>query len=311
MHFDLTDLSLFLACAEERNLTRAAVRQHMSLAAASARVKMLEAEAGLPLFEREPRGMRLTPPGEAFLHHARLMLRQVDDLRGDLVEYSSGLHGHLRIFANTTGVTDILPGALSAFLATYPKVNVDLQERPNAEIPPGIRSGRADIGIIAGDINTLDLETVHFSTDRLVLIVARQHIFASRNTIEFAEILEEHMIGMYRSSTLQTFLSQVADSLGKSLRLRVQLNSFDAVCQMTSRNVGVAIVPESVARRNLDNMKLAMVHLSDSWSVRERYLIVRKLPDLPAYARALVDHICHQGHLIDDEISCPPKAQPA
>lgn len=76
MHFDLTDLRLFVLTAEEGNLTRACVRQHLSLAAASARIKSLENQAGLPLLYREARGVRLTPPGEAFLHHARGVLRQ-------------------------------------------------------------------------------------------------------------------------------------------------------------------------------------------------------------------------------------------
>ncbi|SDH40274.1 regulatory helix-turn-helix protein, lysR family [Variovorax sp. OV700] len=74
MLFDLTDLRLFVATAELGNLTRAAERQHLSLAAASARIKALESQAGLQLLQREARGVRLLPPGEAFLHHARLVL---------------------------------------------------------------------------------------------------------------------------------------------------------------------------------------------------------------------------------------------
>lgn len=109
MLFDLTDLRLFVATAELGSLTRAADRQHLSLAAASARIKALENQAGLQLLQREARGVRLLPPGEAFLHHARLLLNQTDQLRSDLLEYGGGLRGHLRVFANTTAVTDFLP----------------------------------------------------------------------------------------------------------------------------------------------------------------------------------------------------------
>src|SRR5690554_6716329 len=117
MEFDLTDLRLFVLTADEGNMTRAALRQHLSLAAASARIKSLEAQAGLSLFYREARGMRLTPPGEAFPYHARGVLRQADQLRADLQEYGGGLRGHLRVFANTTAVTDFLPEILPGFLA--------------------------------------------------------------------------------------------------------------------------------------------------------------------------------------------------
>jgi DNA-binding transcriptional LysR family regulator len=294
MHFDLTDLRLFVLTAEEGNLTRAAARQHLSLAAASARIKALEAQAGLPLLYREARGVRLTPPGEAFLHHARGVLRQSEQLRRDLHDYGGGLRGHVRVFANTTAVTDFLPEMLPAFLTANPRVNVDLQEKPNAEIARGVLDGRADIGIVAGAIDQLGLQAIHFSTDRLVLVTPRTHRFAKRKRIAFAETLVEDMVGMHHGSTLQSFLEQQAEKLGKPMKLRIQLGSFDAMCRMVGGGVGVAIVPESAARRNLKPMKLAQLELSDAWRVRERYILVRELEALPAYAKSLIDALC--GH---------------
>jgi DNA-binding transcriptional LysR family regulator len=168
MQFDLTDLRLFVRTAEEGALTHAAARQHLSLAAASARVKALEQQAGLALLYREARGVRLTPAGEAFLHHARGVLRQTEQLRAELQEYGGGLRGHLRVFANTTAVMDFLPELLPAYLTAHPRINIDLQEKPNAEIARGVRDGRADIGIVAGETDTAGLRAIHFSTDRLV-----------------------------------------------------------------------------------------------------------------------------------------------
>jgi DNA-binding transcriptional LysR family regulator len=292
LQFDLTDLRLFLLVAEEGNLTRAAARQHLSLAAASARVKALEAQAGLPLLLRQARGVKLTPPGEAFLHHAREVLRETEQLRRDLHEYGGGLRGHLRVFANTTAVTDFLPELLPGFLAANPRVNVDLQEKPNAEIARGVLDGRADIGIVAGRVDTLGLQAIHFSTDRLVLVTGREHRLARRKRIAFAETLREDMVGMHHGSTLQSFLEQQADKLGKPMRLRVQLSNFDAMCRMVAGGVGVAIVPESAARRNLQPMKLAQIELTDPWRVRDRYILVRDRAALPRYTQDLIDRLC-------------------
>lgn len=292
MQFDLTDLRLFVLTAEEGNLTRAAARQHLSLAAASARIKALEQQSGLALFLREARGVRMTPPGEAFLHHARGVLRQSERLRADLLEYSDGLGGHVRVFANTTAVTDFLPEILPDFLARNPRVNVDLQEKPNTEIPRGVLDSRADIGIVAGPVETLGLTSIHFSTDRLVLVTPSRHPLARRKRVSFAETLEEDTVGMNESSTLQTFLASVTQPLGKRLKLRVQLNSFDAMCRMIGAGVGVGIVPESAARRHREGMRLSLVELTDPWSVRERYILVRDNETLPSFARALVDAIC-------------------
>jgi DNA-binding transcriptional LysR family regulator len=292
MQFDLKDLRLFVCAADEGSLTRAAQRQCLSLAAASARIKSLEGQAGQPLLYREARGVRLTPPGEAFLHHAKGVLRQTEQLRSDLQDYSGGLRGHVRVFANTTAVTDFLPEILPNFLSQHPRVNVDLQEKPNAEIARGVLDGRADIGIVAGQVDLLGLQAIHFSTDRLVLVTAKSHPFANQKTIAFADTLDEDAVGMNQHSTLQTFLAQVTEKLGKPLKLRIQLSSFDAMCRMIGAGVGVGIVPESAARRNLQAMGLALIELSDAWCVRERYILVRDRAKLPIYAQSLIETLC-------------------
>lgn len=289
MQFDLTDLRLFVLIADEGSMTRAAQRQHLSLAAASARIKALEAWCGLSLFYREARGVRLTPPGEAFAYHARGVLRQAEQLRVDLQEYGGGLRGHLRVFANTTAVTDFLPEILPGFLASNPKINIDLQEKPNSEIARGVLDGRADIGIVAGKVDTLGLQAIHFSTDRLVLATAKNHRLARRKKIAFAETLDEDAVGMQYGSTLQTFMAQAVESLGKPLKLRIQLSSFDAMCRMIGAGVGVGVIPESAARRNQASTGIALIELTDAWSVRERYILVRNRELLPGYAESLIE----------------------
>ncbi len=289
MHFDLADLRLFLRTCETGALSRAADLQHLSLGAASARIKRLEEQAGMALFYREARGVRMTPAGVAFQHHAREMLTQCDRLRSDLREYGAGLRGHLRIYANTTAVSDFLPDILPGFLAANPRVNIDLQERPNADIARGVVEARADMGIVSGDVDAFGLQAIHFCTDRLVLVVPRNHRFARRKRIAFAETLDEDAVGMHQGSTLQTFLNQVAENLGKPMKLRIQLSGFDAVCRMISAGVGIGVVPESTAQRNLIPMHLAQVPLTDDWSLRERYVLVRQLDQLAPYGRAMIE----------------------
>lgn len=299
MHFDLADLRLYLRTCEVGALSRAAEIQHLSLGAASARIKRLEEQAGMPLFYREARGVRPTPAGLAFQHHAREMLIQCDQLHADLREYGAGLRGHLRIYANTTAVSDFLPEILPAFLAANPRVNIDLQERPNADIARGVVEGRADMGIVSGSVDAFGLQAIHFCTDRLVLVVPRNHRFARRKRVAFAETLDEDAVGMHQGSTLQTFLNQVAEKLGKTMRLRIQLSGFDAVCRMIAAGVGIGVVPESTAQRNLRSMNLAAIPLTDDWSLRERYVLVRQLEHLAPYGRAMIEalvvHYRQQG----------------
>ena len=109
MHFDLVDLRLFIQIAESPSMTQGARKAFMSPAAASARIKSLEESLASRLLYRDSRGVELTPAGKLFLHHARVIMRQVDYMKNEFTEYGAEASGHIKIFANTTAATEFLP----------------------------------------------------------------------------------------------------------------------------------------------------------------------------------------------------------
>jgi DNA-binding transcriptional LysR family regulator len=291
MLFDLTDLRLFIFVAELKSLTKAAERMHLSLAAASNRVKELESRFGMRLLYRESKGVLLSPAGETLLSHAQQFMQQVERLRSDMQQYNNGIRGHIRIFANTTAVTEFMPQVLGAFLSAHPHVNVALEERLNHDIVRGVQDGTADIGVAAGPVQGQGLEIINFSTDRLLLATALDHPLAKAGSISFAETLAYPHIGLHEGSTLQHFLHKVVLDTGVRLELRIQVRGFDAMCRMVEANVGIGILPQSAAARHSRSMKLALVELTDPWAVRERSVLVQNLDSLPGYARELVELI--------------------
>ena len=84
MRSDLTDLRLFVNVHEAGTITGGATATHMTLASASERIRSMEESLGVPLLVRDRRGVRSTPAGRTLLHHARLVLRQMDLLQGEL-----------------------------------------------------------------------------------------------------------------------------------------------------------------------------------------------------------------------------------
>ena len=106
-----------------------------------------------------------------------------------------------------------------------------------------------------------------------------------------ADPAEHDFVGLDRASAIQRFLADKASRAGRPLRLRVQLRSFDAVCRMVERNVGVGIVPETTVRWAAKSMKLKAIGLTDAWAVRELKLCVRDFHALPPYAQQLVEHM--------------------
>ncbi|WP_324617719.1 LysR family transcriptional regulator [Microvirga pudoricolor] len=300
MQFDLTDLSLFRHVVEAGSITHGAERSHLALAAASTRIRNMEKSLGAPLLRRNRQGVVPTPAGRTLLQHARTLLAQAERLREDLGAFTGGLAGQIRILSNTNALTEFLPESLSAFLAQHPQVSIDLEERLSDEIVGLIAEGVGDIGIVAGTVDTGHLETYPFRSDRFVLVVPEGHELAARSEVSLVEVLGHDFVGLDRASALQRFLADKAGRIGRPLRLRVQLRSFDAVCRMVEAGVGLGIVPETTARRAARTMAITAIHLKDPWAVRDLTLCIRSQKDLPPSARQLVEHL-REGSQAPDE----------
>jgi DNA-binding transcriptional LysR family regulator len=288
-HFDLTDLQLIVNIGDASSLTRGAEKSHLSLPAASNRVKNLEDHFGTRLFHRNSQGVTLTPSGEAFLRHARLVLRQIDHLRGDIHEYARGIKGQVRMLANTTAMTEFMPAVLSRFLASHPDVTVELRERLSYLVIKAVSEGSADIGIVAGKPASSELEYIPYREDRLVLVTPAEHALNECPEVAFSDTLAYEYVGLSEWSAIHAFLIQAADKLGYPFRFRVEVGSFEAVCRMIEAGVGIGIVPELVAKRYSQRLNIKIVRLSDEWSERKLQICVRNLQQLPSFAKDLVN----------------------
>lgn len=289
LHFDLTDLRLMVRVAEHNSLTAGAQAMGLSLPAASGRVRKLEDGAGTRLFLRTPQGVTLTPPGQAFVHHARLVLTQLEHLRSDLREYSRGIKGHLRVFANTTALGEFLPPVLRRYLQAHPDVSVDLREHLSHDIVRAVSQGQVDVGIVAGMVRTENLVAIPYRQDRLVLAVSSDHELAGRDSVAFADTLDLDHVGLHEGSAIHAFLNQICGALQQPFKPRIQVGNFEAACRMVEAGIGVAIMPGSAARRHAQAMAICAVPLADDWALRAMQVVVRNLDALAPFARDLVD----------------------
>jgi DNA-binding transcriptional LysR family regulator len=291
MHFDLTDLRLFLHVTEAGSITAGAERSGLALASASARIRGMEEQAGVSLLERGRRGVEPTPAGMALLRHARLVTAQVQRMRGELGEYARGLKGHVRLFANTAAASVHLPEILAAFLSANPNVDIELDERPSPEVARAVVEEEADIGVAADHADLSGLEAKPFRTDRLVLVAPRGHPLAHRGRIAFAEALGCEFVGLSGEVALGGHLAEQAMRAGGRMRTRIRVRGLDAACRMVSLGAGVAVVPEAAARQWGDAGALAILPLNDPWAERRLAVVVRRLDALPSHARRLAEQL--------------------
>jgi DNA-binding transcriptional LysR family regulator len=288
MHFDLVDLRLFVRVAELNSLTRGAESSHISLAAASTRIKNLEESVGAKLLYRSSQGMTLTQPGKTFVQHAMLVLGQIESMRGDMQEYADGIKGQLRIFSNTTALCEFLPPVLGRFLQSHPDININLREMLSHDIVRAVLDGYADIGVVAGSVETENLEVIPYRTDQLVLVVPSNHRLATRTSIGFNETLNLVHVGLHEASALHSFLRQICDRIHSQLQLRIQVGNFQAACRMIEAQVGVGILPASAVNLHVQSMAIKVIPLEDAWADRHMLVCVRDLDAMPTFARDLV-----------------------
>ena len=291
MRIDLTDLRLFCDVVAAGSITAGALQSALALAAASTRIRNMEAALGAPLLIRSRLGVTPTPAGRMLLKHARTMLSQAAALREDLSAFAGGLSGEVRLLANTNALTEFLPEALATFLAAHPQISIDLEERLSDEIVGLIAEGVGDVGIVAGTVDVGRLQTYPFRSDRFVVVAAPDHLLASRATVAFAQVLDFDVVGLERSASLQRFLTAKAAREGRPLKARIQLRSFDAVCRLVAAGVGIGVVPQTTARRAAQTMALAIIDLTDDWALRELTIVVRAGETLRPYARELVESL--------------------
>jgi molybdate transport repressor ModE-like protein len=291
MRFDLTDLRLFLLVLETGSITHGAAQANMSLPSASARLRGMEEIIGLPLLERSRRGVEPTPAGDTLAHHAKLVLNQIEQMQGELGEYSKGLEAHIRLWANTAAITEFLPKGLAPFLAGRPNIIVNLKERRSVEIVKAVSSGVAEIGIISSAVDHGTLQTFPFATDRLVLIVPRGNALAEQRRIAFREVVGHPFVGLSAGNPFQELLCEQAALAGRPFSLRVRMRTFEDVCHMVEHGVGFGIVPQTVVKKFRGRLGIHSIGLTDGWATRNLALCVRQFDTLPRYARDLVKHL--------------------
>lgn len=295
MHFDLTDLRLFLNTLETGNITAGAARSHLSLASASARIRGLETSLGLALLERNRRGVTPTPAGKALAQHARLILQQVERMQMDLADYRKGSKGRVRLLCNSSTLSEHLPELLADFLVNHPNTDVDVEEQPSLRILHAVRNGTADIGIISDAVDTSDLQTRPFRADPLALIMPLDHPLQTEQNVHFSQTLDYEFVGLAVNSALAIYLEEQALHVGKRLHIRVRAEGFDAAMRMVSHGAGLSIVPQAAVERWQGLRHFKSVPLNESWADRKLLLCATDFDALPGYAQMLLEALGSQA----------------
>jgi DNA-binding transcriptional LysR family regulator len=294
LRLDLTTLNLVLAIADTRSITRGAEREHLALAAASKRVSDLEARFGVRLFERRARGVEPTEAGRALVRHVRSLHANLHALESEVVEFSRGIKGHLRIVANASAISECLPPALAAFSQAHPQIRISLEEESSAEVQAAVAEGRADVGVFVPPLLDNRLDTLAWRHGELAVMVPARHALARRKSVRFEALLDHDIVGLHHGAAAQELMRAEAEGAGRPLKARLSVRGFDAIAQLVEAGLGVAVMPATTAERLARLHAVKVLALAEPWAKREYRLAVRRQEVRPTVVQRFVDALTRE-----------------
>ena len=292
---DFVTLKLFCAIAQSGSITKGANECNLALSAASRRISELEETVGLTLLDRSAKGVTLTQAGHAVMQHALRLFQGFEQFSNELGEYAKGIKGHVRLWANMSALTEFLPISLAGFLKAHPDIQVEVEEQISGDIVKALLDGIADIGVFADGTPTAGLETHIIGQDELVVVCSKSHAIKNRKSISFEECLDYDFVGLNRGSSLLELTSRQAERLSKQMHLRIQVRSYDAMCQMIAVNLGVGILPLQACAPQIKAMDLKVIRLEDAWAKRNLLLATNEYGRQSPASILLIEHLLQRS----------------
>lgn len=279
---DLRQLRYFVTVAEELHFGRAADRLHMTQPPLSQAIQALEAEIGTRLFARTKRTVALTPVGEAWLVHVRELLEAADALPGIAQRLSRGELGSLKLAFISIADYSVLPPLLSRYRASYPGVQVYLQEATSDVQIESLLAGEIDAGLI------LPPAALHVSCDYLPLF--REPLIAAVpeawNARRRAGALTGEPLILFPRQSAPAFHDLITGYFtkrGVAPQIGQEAVQMQTILSLVSAGLGVALVPRSML--NLGRLGVRYLPLEGEAPEIETGLVWRRADTSPALRR--------------------------
>jgi DNA-binding transcriptional LysR family regulator len=264
---ELSQLETFLAVAEERSFSRAAVRLHRTQPAVSQVIKKLEEDVGEMLFDRAARDGSLTAPG-------------VDELK-------SLERGRLQLAANEYTCMYLLP-AIDDFRREFPHISVTVHRMLASHIPEELNLRTFEIGVVSFRPDPVQFRTIAVYADSLAFIVSPSHPLAGADRVSINELGEENFIAHNVASPLRRKVIEAFQRYRTPLNMGIELPTIEAIKRFVAMGNGVALVPHLTVARELETGDLVRVPVDELEMRRVLRLVHRRQAALSYAAKAFL-----------------------
>jgi DNA-binding transcriptional LysR family regulator len=294
---NLRQLRYAVALAEAQSFTKAAGNEYVVQSALSQQLRKLEDELGVALFERTTRSVALTPAGEALLPLMHQVLAGVDQIKFDAQALSGTVAGRLTVGMMEVPSESLDVAALMAtFHARYPEVSVTLRSGGSDLLIEAVRDRKLDVAVVGSNVSTPTgrLTFTELFTEPLVAVLPSSHELAGRRSVLLDQLAALPFIDFppgygLRHETDRGFA-------GVTRRVAFEVTRVDEVIQFVSQDLGVALLPESVAISRVgDNPRLALRPVAGANLYRQVNLVAPARPLRSAASQAFIG--CLEDHI--------------
>lgn len=283
---ELRQLRYFLSVAETEHLTQSADALFVTQSTLSHGLRQLEAELGLPLFDRLGRGLKLSQAGIAFRSHAARALQELEAGRMALADMAGLQAGTLTVGVIPTFLTHLVPDAVAAFSADYPGVQVVVRDLRGGPIEEQLIAGRLDVGISFHPAQRAEIEAEPLFEERLQLVVHAGHALARRRSLRMRELAGVPLALLPQSFATRRMIDAAFAQAGVVPVVRVEMESVDALLHACRGGPLATIAAERAAGQAGPGMRA--ITLTEPTTVRRAGVLWRRDASRSAAAREFV-----------------------
>ena len=284
---ELSQLETFLAVAEERSFSRAAVRLHRTQPAVSQVIRKLEESLGEQLFDRAARDGSLTAAGELLRDYALRLLALRREAASALDELRNLERGHLHVAANEYTCMALLP-AMHAFREAFPHITFTVHRTLASHVPGELSRRSFELGVVSYRPDPSQFRTIAVYNDSLALIVSPGHPLAKRPRVAIRDLGDEVFIAHNVASPLRSRVIETFERYHTPLHMDFELPTIEAIKLFVAMGDGVALVPHLTVARELETGGLVRVPVTELEITRVLRVVHRRQGTLSYAARAFL-----------------------
>jgi LysR family cyn operon transcriptional activator len=290
---NLRQLQTLITIADAGGFARASGRLHLSQPAASRQIQALEAEFGVPLFDRIGRGLQLTPEGEDIVRRGRRLLQEASSLRERATALKGGLTGTLRVGGSPQNIETVLAPFVGGFRRRHPGIEVHFVEDGGARIGSRLERGDVQVAMVTAG-NDQFAGRLLFPVYALA-IVARAHRLARRTSIEVADLADEPLLVLNRAFASRSWFDAACHNADINPPILLESGAPATLMSLARSGDGVAIVPSNVSIPR-EAVKAIPVTYRGPPIGRWVFIAWDRRRFFPSFARYFVDELAVHTH---------------